>query len=131
MALLRPYIYSSNASEQAAYYAEVFGGEVKLVTTYADIPGGEEYAQDRVLHLELELAGHMFYLADKKNLLPGNMLDLGLEFPTDEEAFRIFQTLAGSEGSEVLVPYDSMFDGVHMGRVKDRYGVVWNIAYQH
>ncbi|MFC4100244.1 VOC family protein [Paenibacillus xanthanilyticus] len=126
MAVLKAYIFSDNAREQADYYARILDGKVVLLHIYDELAVSEHQATDRVEHLELHAAGAVFYLADMKGIVRGNALDLTLEYGTDEEAGRVFEALA--EGSTVLVPFTSMFWGRMYGRLIDRYGVGWQIT---
>ncbi|SEN57334.1 VOC family protein [Paenibacillus sp. OV219] len=128
MTKLRPYIYSDNAREQANFYAEAFGGEILSIQTYSEMPDASREENDGVMHLVLQAAGLLFYMADAGPVERGNGLDLTLEFETDEEAEAVFYKLA--EGGSIMMPLERMFWGTMFGRVMDRYGVRWQIATQ-
>lgn len=128
MAKLTPYLYSSSARKQADFYVKALGGEIVSLQTFADMPGADESAKDRVMHLELHALGLRFFMADSgtDTVNRGLALDLSLEFPSEEEARRIFEAL--SAGGKVIMPFDRMFWGTMFGRLEDPFGVVWQIA---
>ncbi|MCZ8522142.1 MULTISPECIES: VOC family protein [Paenibacillus] len=128
MAVLRPYLYGGDVREQAAFYAGALQGEVKSVRTYGEGGFGTEETRDKVMHLELQAAGLLFYLADSVTgtVERGSGLDLNLEFVSEEEARSAFEGL--SAGGEVLMPLAPMFWGALFGRLKDPYGVQWQIS---
>jgi len=128
MAILTPYIYSSNAREHAGFYAAAFNGEIVSLRTFADMPNAEESMKDRVMHLELHALGLKFFMADAgtDTVDRGAGMDLTLEFQTEEEARRIFDALAA--GGDVHIPFQRMFWGTMFGRVADRFGVRWQIT---
>ncbi|AZN38676.1 VOC family protein [Paenibacillus albus] len=128
MTKLRPYIYSDNAREQAGFYAEALGGEILSVQTYSEMPGASKDDDNGVMHLVLQAAGLLFYMADAGPVERGNGLDLTMEFETDEEAEAVFYKLA--DGGKIMMPLERMFWGTLFGRVMDRYGVRWQIATQ-
>ena len=124
MAQLRPYIYSGNAREQAAFYAKALSGEIINVQTFGDYGGPGK--KNKVMHLVLEAAGQRFYMADAESVNRGNGLDLTLEFAADEEAEQAFKAL--SEGGKIIMPFERMFWGAMFGRLEDAFGVHWQIA---
>jgi PhnB protein len=128
MAVIRPYIYSEDARKQAAFYAKALGGEIVSLQTFGDAPQAAESMKDRVMHLVLQAAGQIFYLADTGPVDRGNGLDLTLEFVTEEEARVAFEGL--SEGGKVMMPFERMFWGSMFGRLEDPFGVRWQIAVQ-
>ncbi|MFC5450538.1 VOC family protein [Paenibacillus aestuarii] len=128
MAILTPYIYSSNAREQADFYAAAFNGEIVSLRTFADMPNADESMKDRVMHLEMHALGLKFFMADAgtDTIDRGSGMDLTLEFPTEDEARRIFDAL--SAGGDIKIPFQRMFWGTMFGRVADRFGVRWQIT---
>ncbi|MFC5653212.1 VOC family protein [Paenibacillus solisilvae] len=126
MAKIRPYIYSGNAREQAAFYVDALGGEIVSVQTFGDMPGAEEGIKDRVMHLIMQAAGIQFYLADSNSIQRGSGLDLTLEFASDHEAAQAFEKLAA--GGKVIMKFERMFWGSLFGRLEDKFGVTWQIA---
>ncbi|RAP74125.1 VOC family protein [Paenibacillus montanisoli] len=128
MTKLRPYLYSENAQEQANFYVEALGGEIISLQTYGEMPGADPEMKDSILHLVLQAAGLLFYMADAGPIERGNGMDLTLEFETEEEAEDAFRRL--SQDGIVMMPFERMFWGSMFGRVQDKYGVRWQIATQ-
>ncbi|SFT24781.1 VOC family protein [Paenibacillus sp. BC26] len=130
MTKLRPYLYCEDAKDQANFYMEALGGEIISQQTYGEMmPGAAEDDKDRVIHLVLQAAGLLFYMADAGPIQRGNGIDLTLEFETEEEAEVAFNNLSGNGGT-VIMPFERMFWGSMFGRIEDKYGVRWQIATQ-
>ncbi|MGO4499451.1 VOC family protein [Paenibacillus sp. 2RAB27] len=128
MATLSPYIYSADARKQADFYVSVLGGEIINVQSYGDLPGMEESKKHLVMHLELQALGLQFFMADAgiEASDRGNGMDLALTFKDEEEARKIYDGLAMD--GDVIMPFERMFWGTMLGRVQDRYGVMWQVA---
>ncbi|MDR6552517.1 VOC family protein [Paenibacillus qinlingensis] len=128
MATLSPYIYSANAREQADFYVGVFGGEITNVQSYGDLPGMEDSKKHLIMHLEIQALGLRFFMADAGAEANdrGTGMDLALTFRHEEEAASIYSGLA--KDGEVIMPFERMFWGTMLGRVRDRYGVLWQVA---
>ncbi|SDX95938.1 VOC family protein [Paenibacillus sp. CF384] len=130
MTKLRPYLYCEDAKDQANFYMEALGGEIISQQTYGEMmPGTSEDDKDRVMHLVLQAAGLLFYMADAGPIHRGNGIDLTLEFETEEEAEDAFNNLSGNGGA-IIMPFERMFWGSMFGRIEDKYGVRWQIATQ-
>ncbi|MBP3964929.1 VOC family protein [Paenibacillus lignilyticus] len=130
MTKLRPYLYCEDAKGQASFYVEALGGEIISQQTYGEMmPGAAEGDNDKVMHLVLQAAGLLFYMADAGPIQRGNGMDLTLEFETEEEAEDAFNNLSGNGGT-VIMPFERMFWGSMFGRIEDKYGVRWQIATQ-
>ncbi|NQX67860.1 VOC family protein [Paenibacillus alba] len=128
MATLTPYIYSSDARKQADFYVKALGGEIVSLRTFADMPGVEESEKNRVMHVELQLLGLRFFMADSgtNTVERGHGLDLTLEVKSEEEGRRIFEAL--SDGGVVKMPFARMFWGTMFGRLVDPFGVCWQVS---
>ncbi|MBP1156713.1 MULTISPECIES: VOC family protein [unclassified Paenibacillus] len=126
MANLYPYIFSEDARQQAEFYAKALKGEIGDVRTFADSPNASEQMKDKVMHLVLRAADHVFFMADSEPIQRGNGLDLTLEYRAEAEARSAFEGLA--EGGNVIMPFERMFWGTMFGRVEDRFGVRWQIS---
>ncbi|OCT16255.1 hypothetical protein A8709_02140 [Paenibacillus pectinilyticus] len=128
MANLSPYIYSHDARKHADFYVNVFGGEIVSIQSYGDLPGMEESKKHLVMHLELQALGLRFFMADAAADAHdrGTGMDLALSFKDEEEAGKIFEGLALD--GDIIMPFERMFWGTMLGRVRDRYGVMWQVA---
>ncbi|OXM13389.1 VOC family protein [Paenibacillus herberti] len=127
MTKLTPYLMCEDARAQANFYIESLGGEVLSVMTHKDIPGAEENAPDKVLHMAVTVAGVPLFLTDSfLSQQNGNALYLALEYQEDEEAHRAFDNLA--VGAEIRQPLEKAFWGTLFGQLTDKYGVNWMIT---
>ena len=139
MARVNTYLNFQGQTEEAfAFYANVFGTEVTMLSRYSDMPAAGPMAippveRDLVMHAELPiLAGHMLMATDMLTSLGqetriGNNTTLCLEVDSREEADRLYGSLAegGSEGS----PMADMPWGAYWGVTLDRYGIRWMINH--
>ncbi len=128
MAKLTPYFYSENAREQAAFYIAALGGDIQHQMTYGDAPGMDKSLKDRIIHMAFTAAGVTFYIADTMHEPPGpsSGFDLSLEYLTEAEAQEAFANL--SVGGTVVMPLEKQFWGSLFGRVKDKFGIKWQIT---
>lgn len=128
MATLSPYIYSADARKQADFYVSVFGGEITSIQSYGDLPGMEESKKHLIMHLELQALGLRLFMADAgiEANDRGTGMDLALTFKDEQEARTIYDGLAID--GDVIMPFERMFWGTMLGRVRDRYGVMWQVA---
>ncbi|WP_261130509.1 VOC family protein [Bacillus sp. Marseille-Q3570] len=131
MANLYPYIFSEDAKRQADFYAQALKGEVVSVQTFDQAPGSPPEIAEKVMHLTLQVAGHIFFMADavREPVHKGSNLNLVLEYRSEDEAREAFDGL--SEGGKVLMPFEKVFWGAMFGRLEDQYGVTWQIATEH
>lgn len=129
-AKLTPYIISEDARAQAEFYVQALGGEIVSVVTQGQALGEEasEAHKDKVLHLSIVAAGVPFFFTDSvmEPSVPGNSLNLSLEFPTEEDAHAAFAKL--SEGGKVNHPLERAFWGALFGQLEDKFGVLWMIT---
>lgn len=137
MARVNTYLNFQGRTEEAlAFYAEIFGTEVTMLTRYSDMPGvgpGELPAEEQglVMHAELPiLAGHVLMATDMLRSLGheariGNNTTICLDVDSREEADRLYDALSegGSEGS----PMADMPWGAYWGVILDRYGIRWMV----
>ena len=86
MASLTPYLKSTDARAQAAFYTQALGGEILSVTTNGDIaPNAPAEMKDKVIHLSMVAGGIPFFLGEFAHgpLSQGNTVALSLGFPTE------------------------------------------------
>lgn len=129
---LIPYLnFDGNAAEAIAFYAEVFGTEVKNQTTFGDMPP-QDWVHDgnrhRVAHARIETENVALMVSDSAGFEPfeghkGHSINVSLG---DVEAGRaLFETL--SAGGEVRMPYAPSFWAKGFGVCRDKFGVEWMV----
>jgi PhnB protein len=125
---LNPYLGFRDTARQAMeYYREVFGGELE-VSTFAELQGSEDPAeQDKIMHAMLTTPGGMVLMgADTPNSMdytPGNNHSVSLSGTDDAELRRYWDGLI--DGGTVTVPLEKAPWGDSFGMCTDRFGVPW------
>src|SRR3970040_985409 len=129
MAMTAHLSFSGQCREAFSFYAQLFGGELKMLT-YGDTPMAKEVPDDwgeKIVHGALsfdgsELAGSDVQLEHYRR--PQGFSVLG-DIEGDEKARRIFTALA--EGGSVALPIQETFWSPAFGVVVDRFGIPWEI----
>jgi PhnB protein len=127
-----PYFtFDGNARDALEYYKEVFGGEVLGIQTFgeADYPSPPEM-DDKVMHAQFKKGDFLFMASDcfiGHTVDVGNNISLVLEFESEEEIQNIYDKL--SQNGSVLMELQDTFWGAKYGKVKDPYGVIWDLNY--
>jgi PhnB protein len=127
-----PYIiFDGDAKEALAYYCDVFQGEVAGLQTFAeaDFPTPPE-ADDRIMHAQFRKDGLLFMVSDAFPGHPvekGNNISLALELDSEDEINKLYAAL--SQKGTVLMELQDTFWGAKYGKVKDHFGIVWDINY--
>lgn len=127
-----PYFaFDGNAREALEYYKEVFEGEVLGIQTFGEAdhptPPGME---DKVMHAQFK-KGDLFFMAS--DCFPGQSVNVGdnislvLEFESEEEIQKYYDKL--TQKSSVLMELQDTFWGAKYGKVRDPYGVIWDLNY--
>jgi PhnB protein len=127
-----PYLmFDGNAKEALEYYRVVFGGEISNLQTYgeADYPTPPE-AYDRVIHAQFKKDDLILMASDAfpgNSVVVGSNVSLTLEFESEEEIQGIYETL--SQKGTVFMELQDTFWGAKYAKVKDAYGVIWDLNY--
>jgi PhnB protein len=122
--------FNGNCAEAMRFYEKALGGKIEMMMTGAQSPIADQLPKefgDRVMHACLVLpGGGTIYAGD----CPGNMpyegikgVSIAIDYPTVEEAERIFNTLA--EGGQVTMPLAETFWAGRFGMCVDRFGTPW------
>ncbi|MDF2858737.1 MAG: hypothetical protein K0Q87_4588 [Neobacillus sp.] len=131
---ITPYLYfDGNAREALAFYKDLFDGEIIGIQTFgeADYPTPPE-ANDLVMHAQLKKGGISLMFSDsfpgQGGVEVGNNISLTLEFDSDDEIQKYFDALV-KNGSAQMELQDT-FWGAKYARVKDAFGITWDLNYQ-
>ncbi|PKM29885.1 MAG: hypothetical protein CVV07_09360 [Gammaproteobacteria bacterium HGW-Gammaproteobacteria-11] len=123
--------FPGTCREAMNFYAEVTGGQLEAMMTYAETPASEAVPAERhsdIIHASLNLRGRRLMGAD----MPGSDYQrpqgaqVHLEYDCEEQASRVFQSLA--EGGEIIMPFEETFWAHRFGMTTDRFGVQWMIS---
>lgn len=137
-----PYLsFPGNTREAFAFYAEVFGGTIETMMSYADMPappagaegacagGDAQPPGDAIMHACLQLPGGAMVFAG--DVPPGRPFEgikgvmLALQYDDDAQVRSVFDALA--QGGRVTMPLAPAFWARSFGMVVDRFGVSWAI----
>lgn len=122
--------FPGTCREAMQFYADVLGGQIECLLTYAETPAAEHTPpslHDRIIHASLNLRGRRLMGADMapEQYTPPQGAQVQLEYRETEQASQIFARLA--EGGEVVMPFAPTFWSAGFGMVTDRFGVPWMI----
>lgn len=125
-----PYLsFDGNCREAFDHYAKVFGGEIKALTTYGQMPGNETVPpgmENRIVNVHLvagdqELMGaDAFYPYEKPTGITINIV-----LDDEARAEELFNGL--SEGGKVGMAFGPTFWAKKFGMATDRFGTPWMI----
>ena len=124
--------FAGTCREAFRYYERHLGGQIGMLMTHGDMPGGQSPLgsewKDAVLHARISIAGTELAGADIPSAQPMRSAYLSLNVDSDAEAERIFTALA--DGGEVLMKLEETFFASRFGQVRDRFGINWMILRQ-
>lgn len=139
---IKPYLhFNANGEEAMSFYKSVFGGELKGLQRFADMPGSEKMPAellDKILHSSLPVGKDVLMASDAMGsaLTVGNNFSLSLEAESKKEATRIFNALA--QGGEIRRPIGQMkmkakdsYWNSYFGACSDKYGINWIVIYRN
>ncbi|WP_066304968.1 VOC family protein [Bacillus sp. FJAT-29814] len=130
---ITPYLmFDGNAKEALEFYRDVFGGEISNLKTYgeADYPTPPE-ANDRIIHAQFRKGDLLIMVSDAfpgSKVVVGNNISLTLDFESEEEIQTIYDALR--EKGSVHMELQDTFWGAKYGKVKDAFGMIWDLNYQ-
>jgi len=128
---ISPYLFFDGTCREAmTAYAEILGGEVLAMMTYAEAPADAAMGNappERVMHAAIRVNGDMIMASDD---LPGRynapaQTHVMAAMPTLAAARAAFDRLA--EGGEVRMAFGPTFWSEGFGVLRDRWGQLWMI----
>ena len=134
---LNPYLnFDGNCEEAINFYADVLGGEIKMLMRFSEAPPGEFEAEeswkDKVMHATLEFGdGNTILFSDHVHpgYSQGNNAHMSLNIGEDETAEKVYNSLA--EGGIQTMPFAEVFWGGKFGMLTDKFGVHWMVSTSH
>jgi len=129
---ISPYLFFDGTCREAmTAYADILGGEIIAMMTYAEAAPGEmpyEARDELIMHAAIRVNGDMIMASDD---MPGRytmpaQTHIMAALPTLEAARTAFDRLA--EGGEVRMPFDKTFWSEGFGTLRDRWGQLWMIG---
>ena len=133
MASLNPYLsFKNDARAAMEFYRTVFGGELQL-DTFASYEGmvqdpGDE---DLIMHAQLDTPdGFVLMAADTPSGMDySEPAGMSVSVSGDDEARLEGFWNALADGGTVVMPFDVPPWGGRFGMLRDRFGIVWMVAY--
>jgi PhnB protein len=128
---LNPYLYfNGNCKEAMTFYAEVLGGRIETMMTYAEAPDEEPQPpalRDKIIHAYLKFEDQALMASDAPPELFERMQGFSVQIAVGDpgEAERLFTALA--DGGEVRMPLKETFWASRFGMLVDRFGVPWMV----
>ncbi|BCB05547.1 VOC family protein [Bacillus sp. KH172YL63] len=127
-----PYFsFNGQAKEALAYYKDVFDGEILSVMTFgeADFPSPPEMSE-HIMHAQFKKGELFFMMSDSfpgQETTAGNHISLVLELESEEEIQHYYRRL--TEKGTVVMELQDTFWGAVYAKVKDPYGIHWDLNY--
>ncbi|ASF40333.1 VOC family protein [Halobacillus halophilus] len=129
-----PYFtFNGDAAEALDYYTQVFQGEVTARQTFGDAdfetPEGME---NRIMHAHFQKDSFSFMVSDsfrENSITIGNNISLALELENKDEIQILYDRL--KEKGIVLMELQDTFWNATFAKVKDHYGIIWDLNYSH
>ncbi|MCM3567776.1 VOC family protein [Neobacillus mesonae] len=126
-----PYLmFNGTAREALEYYQKIFGGELAELKTYGDAGYQTPEAEKRLIHGRFQ-KGDLFIMVSDcspgSSVVIGNHISLVLDFESEEEIQSVYDALR--EKGTVHMELQETFWGSKYAKVKDPYGVIWDLNY--
>ncbi|MFV0360173.1 VOC family protein [Tropicimonas sp.] len=132
MPSISPYLFfDGNCREAMTAYAEILGGELLAMMSFAEAPeieGFPKVPEDLIMHAAVGFAGHMIMGCDDmpgRNVRPASTY-VSVSLQETAQARQVFDRL--SEGGEVLMAFDKAFFADGFGSLRDRWGQLWMVS---
>ncbi|WP_064092938.1 VOC family protein [Rossellomorea aquimaris] len=127
-----PYLsFNGQAREALEYYKEVFEGESLSIQTFgeADFPNPPEI-DDHIMHAQFKKGELFLMMSDSfpdHEVTTGNHISLALELESEEEINKYYKRLT-EKGSPIMELQDTFWGAIY-AKVKDPFGVIWDLNY--
>jgi PhnB protein len=120
-------MFNGNCEEAMNFYKDNLGGNITAIQRYGEVPGsGTEAYKDKIMHAVMDLQGmHLMFsdAGEQRNVTFGDNFSLALDFKTDGDLRRAFDTLSTS--GTVTMPVQDTFWGAVFGMCTDKFGINW------
>jgi PhnB protein len=130
---LNPYIiFSGNAKEVIAFYADALQATITVMSTYGESPEKcDDDWKDKIIHGRLEFDGNLLMISDGFKgydaPTPSN-IQLSIEVESVEKLNTVFEKL--SAGGKIKMPLQDTFWGARFGMLEDKFGVQWMLNHE-
>lgn len=127
--------FDGNCKEAIDFYKSVLGGEIKMISTFAEMPPNEDFTvpeenKDHIMHTTYVFDGCTIQASDRGGghypFNPGNNFHLSVYFPDKDRAKQVFDQL--SVGGNTTMPFNEVFWGGSFGSFIDKFGIPWMVS---
>lgn len=124
--------FDGRCAEAMRFYERTLGGKLEALMTYADSPEPDRCpagSRDLVMHARLVIDGRALMASDLPHgasAQPMGGFALSLQYPSPQEASRIFDALA--QGGRVDMAMQKTFWAESFGMLVDRFGTAWMVG---
>ncbi|WP_462413506.1 VOC family protein [Neobacillus sp. Marseille-QA0830] len=125
------FMFTGNCREALEFYQSIFGGEVSDLQTYEQagykVPG----AENLLIHARFRKDDLFIMASDASpgsSIVVGNNISLALDFESEEEIQRVYDALR--KNGTIHMELQDTYWGAKYGKVKDAYGISWDLNYQ-
>lgn len=131
------YLYfSGNARQAMDFYSDVFESPIEGIMTYGDLDedagmNAPEDAKNGILNAAININGTVFMFSDIYDDMPhtvGN--NIGIVIVHNENSYIMNLVEKLKAGGEVLVEPEKTFWSPCYARVKDKFGIIWEISQE-
>lgn len=127
---MNPYfMFNGNGIEAMRFYEETFNAEVIEFKTYAELPNAQEGDEQLLLHANLKIGGNDIMLSDTDPDHPieaGTHISVALVTDDADQTSDIYRKIREHDGEEVMPLQETFFSPAY-GKVKDKYGIEWQL----
>ncbi|MGP4073507.1 VOC family protein [Piscibacillus sp. B03] len=122
-------MFNGNGIEAMRFYEETFNAEVIEFKTYAELPNAQEGDEQLLLHANLKIGGNDIMLSDTDPDHPieaGTHISVALVTDDADQTSDIYRKIREHDGEEVMPLQETFFIPAY-GKVKDKYGIEWQL----
>jgi PhnB protein len=127
---MNPYfMFNGNGIEAIRFYEETFNAEVIEFKTYAELPNAQEGDEQLLLHANLKIGGNDIMLSDTDPEHPieaGTHISVALVTDDADQTSDIYRKIREHDGEEIMPLQETFFSPAY-GKVKDKYGIEWQL----
>jgi PhnB protein len=126
--------FNGNCEEALNFYAKsIPGAEIVSMQRYGDAPmPSAEEQKKKIMHGVMHINDSKLMASDsdgKRAVNVGDNFSMALDFKTDGDMQRTFDTLSGNGGT-VTMPLQDTFWGAKFGMCIDKFGINWMFNHE-
>ncbi|WP_432355914.1 VOC family protein [Sporosarcina sp. A2] len=128
--------FNGNCRQAVEFYADAFNTENPQFMTFGESPQNPEYplpeeAKDFIMHTRLTIKNDVIMFSDTfpgSPVVAGNNISLAFVSDDTDELAVAFEKL--KQGGHVSLELQETFFSKYYGKVKDQFGVEWQVSHE-